>query len=51
MCNLANPPQQYSKRQTRAEEIEKCPDEGLEPNHHSSIFDTGGPRITLIFGF
>ena len=28
---------QYSKRQTKAVEIEKCPDEGLEPTYHFSI--------------
>ena len=30
MCNLQNPPWQYSKHQARAEEIEKCLDEDLE---------------------
>ena len=38
MQNLSNPPWQYSKRQTRDEEIEKCLDEGLEPIYHFSIF-------------
>ena len=38
MQNLLNPPQQYSKRQTRGEEIEKCLDGGLEPTDHFSIF-------------
>ena len=34
-----NPSRQYSKRQTRGEEIEKCLDEGLEPTYHFSIFN------------
>ena len=34
-----NPFWQYSKRQTRGEEIEKCLDEGLEPTYHFSIFN------------
>ena len=38
MGNLPNPPRQYSKRQTRVDEIEKCLDEGLEPTYHFSIF-------------
>jgi len=29
-----NPSRQYSKRQTRGEEIEKCLDEGLEPTYY-----------------
>ena len=33
-----NPSRQYSKRQTRGEEIEKCLDEGLEPTYYFSIF-------------
>ena len=32
----------YSKRQTRAEEIEKCQDEGLEPTYYLSIFKAVG---------
>ena len=31
---------QYSKGQTRGEEIEKCVDEGLEPTYYFSIFDS-----------
>ena len=37
MHNILNPPQQYSKRQTRADEIEKCQNEGLEPTYHSLV--------------
>ena len=33
-----NPPWQYSKHQTRAKEIEKCLDEGLETTYYFSIF-------------
>ena len=33
-----NPSQQYSKRQNRGEEIEKCLDESLEPTYYFSIF-------------
>ena len=29
MSNLLNPPRQYSKHHTRAEEIEKCLNQGL----------------------
>ena len=36
--NLLNPSQQYSKCQTRGEEIEKCLDEGLEQTYYFSIF-------------
>ena len=35
-------PRQYSKRQTRGVEIEKCLDENLEPTYHFSNFN----RIT-----
>ena len=35
---LPNTSRQYSKRQTRGEEIEKCLDEGLEPTYYFSIF-------------
>ena len=38
MRNLSNPSQQCSKCQTRAEEIEKCLDDGLEPTNYFSIF-------------
>ena len=38
MCNLPDPPWQYSKHQTTADEIGKCLDEGLEPTCYSSIF-------------
>ena len=38
MRNLLNPPQQYCKRRTRGEDIEKCLDEGLEPTYYSRIF-------------
>jgi len=34
MHNILNPPQHYSKHQTRAEEIEMILDEGLEPTYH-----------------
>ena len=37
MRNL-NPPQQYRKRQTRADDIGKCKDKGLEPTYYFSIF-------------
>ena len=40
MHNLPNSPQQYDKCQTKAEEIEKCLNEGLEPTYHFSIFST-----------
>ena len=33
-----NPPPQYNKRQTIANEIGKCPDEGLGPTCNFSIF-------------
>ena len=36
---IPNPSRQYSKRQTRGEEIEKCLDEGLEPTYYFSIFN------------
>ena len=38
MHNLPNSPWQYSKRQTKGEEIEKCLDGGLEPTYNFSIF-------------
>ena len=38
MRNFPNPSCQYSKRQTRAKEMEKCLDECLEPTHYFSIF-------------
>ena len=34
-----NPSWQYSKRQTRGEEIEKCLYRDLEPTYHFSIFN------------
>ena len=37
--NFQNPPRQYSKRQTRKDEIEKCLGEGLEPTYYFSIFN------------
>ena len=37
---VPNPSCQYSKRQTRGEEIEKCLDEGLEPTYYFSIFNS-----------
>ena len=38
-CGIfSNPSRQYSKRQTRGEEIEKCLDGGLEPTYYFSIF-------------
>ena len=39
MRNLPNLPWQYSKRHTRAQETEKCLDEGLEPTYSFSIFN------------
>ena len=36
--NLPYPSWQYSKRQTRGEEIEKCLEGGLEPTYYYSIF-------------
>ena len=39
MCNYPNPPQQYNKRQTRAEEIEKCL--VLEQTSHFSVLSLG----------
>ena len=33
-----NPRRKNAKRKTRADEIEKCLDEGLEPTHDFSIF-------------
>ena len=45
--NLPNP-WQYSKRQTRAQEIEKCLDEALEPIYHFSIFNTNIPVVADI---
>ena len=39
MPNLPNTHQQYSKRQTRADQVEKCLDEGLEPTYYLSIFN------------
>ena len=36
MRNHLNFPQQYDKRQTRVEEIEKCIDEGLDLIYHCS---------------
>ena len=44
---------QYSKRQTRAQEIEKCLDEGLEPTYYFSIFSANAvvkTTFTKIFG-
>ena len=41
MHNLLNPPQQFGTLQTRAEEIGKCLDEGLQPTYHFSIFSFG----------
>ena len=38
MHNLWNPPWQYSKYQTRAEQIKKCLYEGLESTYHSDTF-------------
>ena len=35
---MLNPSRQYSKHQTRGEEIEKCLDGGLEPTYFFSIF-------------
>ena len=34
------PPWQHSKLQIKAEEIEKCLDEGLKPIYYFSIFST-----------
>ena len=38
MRNLPNLLYQYNKCQTRAQKIEKCPDESLELTYHFSIF-------------
>lgn len=38
MHNLPNHPRQYGKRQTRAEEGQKCLDKVLETTYHFSIF-------------
>lgn len=38
MQNFLNPPRQFGKHQTRAEQIEKCLVESLEPTYHLSIF-------------
>ena len=47
MHNLPNPPRQYSKRQTRVEETEKCLDGGLEPIHYFSIFIQDEVRVQI----
>ena len=39
---------QYSKRQTRCEEIEKCLDEGLEPIYYFSIFSTAQLKESIL---
>ena len=39
MRHVPNAPWQYSKHQTRAEEVERCLDEGLKPTYHFSIFN------------
>ena len=46
MHNLHNPSQQYSKRQTRGEQLGKCPDEGLEPTYYFRII---APRPLFSF--
>ena len=38
LAMFPNPLSQYSKRQTRAEEIRKCLDDCLEPTYYFSIF-------------
>ena len=38
MQNLPNLPWQYSRCQTKGEEIEKCLEEGLGPTYHFSTF-------------
>ena len=43
-----NPSRQYSKRQTRGREIEKCLDEPLEPSYYFIIF-TFNPIIDATF--
>ena len=55
MRYLPIPPQQYSKRQTRGEEVETCLDEGLEPTYYLVflvfyfVLEAFGPlRISLI---
>ena len=40
-----NPSRQYSKRQTRGEEIEKCLDGSLEPTYYFSIFTHRDRRV------
>ena len=47
MQNLPNPPQQYSKHQTRDEEIEKCIDGGLEPTYYFRIFNGAHEHLYL----
>jgi len=47
MRNLPNPPRQYSKRQTRAQEMEKFLDEGLEPTYHFSIFMVEDIKVNI----
>ena len=39
------PSRQYSKRQTRGEEIEKCLDGGLEPTYYFSIFRSNNSTL------
>ena len=46
-----NPTRLYNKRQTIADEIEKCLDEGLEPNYHFSIFNHKIVRNKVIFTY
>ena len=40
MCNLLGTSQQYSKHQTRAEEIEKFLDKGLDSLYHCSVINS-----------
>ena len=37
MRNLQNPSRQYSKHQTRPEELERCLDKGLEPTYYRIV--------------
>ena len=40
MRNLPNPPRQDGKRQTRADGIGECLEEGLEPTYYFSVFSS-----------
>ena len=48
MRNLPNPPWRYSKLKTRAEELEKCLNEGLEPTYYFNIFRHHHAQNTIL---